>query len=152
MTSIAPRRIGFEELISVLIAEHAEIREKLANLEKSVESREFPSAAEILRELDSLFRQHIADEEAQVLRMLIDAYGVRGADEAITVFRQHRPIYRLMEEVKKLASLSPEELVTNEAKLKSMLEEHTQAEEARVFPKALSTFRREGGKRALDSR
>lgn len=151
MTSIAPRRIGFEELISVLIAEHTEIREKLANLEKSVESREFSSAAEILRELDDLFRQHIADEEAHVLRLLIEAYGVKGADEAIVVFRQHRPIHRLMLEVKKLASLSPEELVMNEAKLKSMLEEHTKAEEARVFPKALSTFRREGGKRAPDS-
>jgi Arc/MetJ-type ribon-helix-helix transcriptional regulator len=146
---VSPRRIEFEELISVLIAEHVEIRKELTHLKKSVESREFSSAAEILRELDRLFLQHIADEEAQVLRMLIDAFGVRGADEAITVFRQHRPIYQLMEEVKKLPSLSPEELAVNEARLRSLLEEHTKAEEDRVFPKAVSTYKERGNNPSL---
>ena len=140
MIPVAPRKIGFEELISVLIAEHAEIRKELVHLKRSVESREFSSAAEILGGLDRLFRQHIADEEAQVLRLLIEAYGVKGADEAIVIFRQHRPIYQLMEEVKKLALLSPKELALNEASLRNMLEGHTQAEENRVFPKALSTY------------
>jgi hemerythrin-like domain-containing protein len=147
LTPVTPRRISFDELISVLIGEHVEMREKMARLEESVERREYSSAAEILGELDRLFRQHIADEEAQVLRLLIDAYGVKGADEAIMVFRQHRPIYRLIEEVRKLASLSPKELVVNEANLKSLLIEHTEAEEARVFPKALSTFKRVRGQR-----
>jgi hypothetical protein len=151
LTPVTPRRVGFEDLISVLIAEHVEIMAKLANLERSVESREFSSAAKILGELDHLFRQHIADEEAHVLRLLIQAHGVKGADEAIVVFRQHRPIYRLMTEVKKLALLCPEELVMNEARLKSMFEEHKQAEEARVFPKALSTFKEAGGKLDLRS-
>lgn len=146
MTAVTPRRIEFEELISVLIAEHVEIMKELARLKKSVEGREFSSAAETLGELDRLFRQHIADEEAQVLRLLIDAYGVRGADEAIMIFRQHRPIYQLMEEVKKLASLSPEELALNEANLRSMLEKHTQAEENRIFPRALSTYKEGRGK------
>ena len=146
LTPVAPRRVGFEELISVLIAEHVEIRKELARLKGSVEGQEFSSATEILGELDRLFRQHIADEEAQVLRLLIEAYGVRGADEAIVIFRQHRPIYQLMEEVKKLASLSSEELALNEASLRDMLEKHTQAEESRVFPKALSTYRERRGK------
>ena len=140
MIPVAPRKIGFEELISVLIAEHAEIRKELVNLKRFVENRELSSAAEILGELDRLFRQHIADEEAQVLRLLIEAYGVKGADEAIVIFRQHRPIYQLMEEVKRFASLSPEELALNEASLRNMLEEHTQAEENRVFPKALTAY------------
>ncbi len=144
MIPISPRRIEFEELISVLIAEHVVMKKELLELERSLESREFASAAETLGGLDRLFRQHIADEEAQVLRLLIEAYGVKGADDAIVVFRQHSPIYKLMEEVKKLASLSPEELSLDEGKLRTMLEEHTKAEEARVFPRAMSTHRWRG--------
>jgi hemerythrin-like domain-containing protein len=138
---ISPRKIEFEELISVLIAEHVAIRKDLMKLERSLEGHEFASAAETLRGLDRLFRQHIADEESQVLRLLIEAYGVKGADDAIVVFRQHRPIYKLMEEVKKLASLSPEELSLDERKLRTNLEGHVMAEETRIFPKAISTHR-----------
>jgi hemerythrin-like domain-containing protein len=87
-----------------------------------------------------LFRQHIADEEAQVLRFLVEVYGVKGAESAIVVFRQHRPIYQLIREVEKLASLPPERLAVNEMKLRALLMEHTQAEETRIFPNALSTF------------
>jgi hemerythrin-like domain-containing protein len=131
----------FEELISVLIAEHAEMKRDLAKIRRAVSKRDFLSASGILRELDGLFKQHIADEEAQVLRILIDAYGVKGADDAIKVFRQHRPIYDLMEEVKRLASLSMEELASDEDRLRQLLDEHTLAEESRVFPRAMSTYK-----------
>jgi hemerythrin-like domain-containing protein len=135
------RKMGFEELISVLIAEHAEMKRDLAEIKQAVSKGDFLSASRVLQGLDSLFKQHIADEEAQVLRILIDAYGVKGADDAITVFRQHRPIYDLMEEVKRLASLSVEELASDEDQLRQLLEEHTMAEESRVFPRAISTYK-----------
>jgi len=131
----------FDELISVLVAEHVKMKNDLAEVKAAVSKKDFGSASRILKGLDGLFKQHIADEEAQVLRTLIDAYGVRGADDAIKVFRQHRPIYDLMEEVKKLASLSPAELASSEEKLSLLLEEHTLAEEKRVFPRALSTHK-----------
>ena len=131
----------FEELISVLIAEHAEMKRSLAEIKQAVSKGDFLSASRVLRELDRLFKQHIADEEAQVLRILIDAYGVKGADDAITVFRQHRPIYDLMEEVKRLASLSSEELASDEDRLRQLLEDHTLAEESRVFPRAKSAYK-----------
>jgi hypothetical protein len=38
--------------------------------------------------LDHLFKQLIADEEAKVLRILIDTYGVKGAGDAIKFFRR----------------------------------------------------------------
>ena len=122
------------------------MKEDLVDIKRSVSKRDFSSASKTLVHLDRLFRQHIADEEAQVLRLLIGAYGVKGADEAITVFRQHRPIYQLVEEVKKLASLPPEELALDETKLRRMLEEHTIAEENHIFPKAVSTYKEKGGK------
>jgi len=131
----------FEELISVLIAEHAEMKRDLAQIKQALSNRDFSSASRVLRELDLLFKQHIADEEAQVLRILIEAYGVKGTDDAIAVFRQHRPIYDLMEEVKRFASLSSEELASDEDRLRQLLEDHTLAEESRVFPRAVSTYK-----------
>jgi hemerythrin-like domain-containing protein len=131
----------FEELIAVLIAEHAEMKRDLADVRQAARKRDFSSASKILVELDRLFKQHIADEEAQVLRILIEVYGVEGADDAIKVFRQHRPIYDLMEEVKRLASLSTEELASNEDRLRQLFEEHTLAEESRVFPRAKSAYK-----------
>lgn len=130
-----------EDLISVLVAEHGKMKRDLEAVQQAVSKKEFASASRTLRALDDMFKQHIADEEAQVLRLLIEVYGVKGAEDAIMVFRQHRPIYDLMEEVKKLASLTPEELASSEERLRRLLDEHTFAEESRVFPKAVSTFR-----------
>ena len=135
----------FEELISVLVAEHGKMKRGLADVEQAVVGKDFPSASKILRELESLFKQHIVDEEAQVLRLLIDAYGVKGAEDAIAVFRQHRPIYNLMEEVKKLASLAPEDLAEREAELRTLLYEHTLAEETTIFPRAVTTHKERAG-------
>ena len=142
------RRMEFEELVSVLVAEHGKMKTGLEEVRLAVSRKDFSSATRILGELDVLFKQHIADEEAQVLRLLIDAYGIEGADDAIKVFRQHRPIYDLMDQVKKLASLSTEELASDEARLKRLLDEHTFAEEARVFPRALSTHRQRSSERS----
>ncbi len=138
--------MGFQELISVLVAEHAKMKSDLEEVERAVSQKDFASASRTLQGLDGLFRQHIADEEAQVLRILLDAYGVEWADDAIKVFRQHRPIYDLMEEVKKLASLSAEELASNEERLRRLFDEHTLAEEGRVFPRAASTYRERAAK------
>jgi hemerythrin-like domain-containing protein len=136
------RRIGFEELIALLVEEHGRMKAGMDALRTAVEDDDYVAASRLLGELDTVFRQHIADEEAQVLRLLIGAYGVKGTDDAIKVFRQHRPIYSLMEEIKKLSKLSPEELLEKEAKLKEMFASHAQAEEERVFPWSLSTYRK----------
>jgi hemerythrin-like domain-containing protein len=88
-----------------------------------------------------MFRQHIADEESQVLGLLIQQLGVMGAEEEVKVFRKHRPIYELMKRLEDLAALPASELEANQAKLNSLFDEHTAAEEARVFPRAMSLSR-----------
>jgi hemerythrin-like domain-containing protein len=143
LVSVLSRKMGFEQLIAVLVAEHAKMKGGLAEVEQAGSKKDFASASRILRGLDALFKQHIADEEASVLRLLIEAYGVEGAEDAIIVFRQHRPIYDLMEEVKKLASLSTEELASSQDRLRILFYEHTLAEESRVFPRAISTYRQQ---------
>lgn len=131
----------FEELITILIAEHVEMKNGLSDLRIALSKDDFSSVTRILNELDRIFKQHITDEEAQVLRILIDAHGVKGADDAIKVFRQHRPIYTLMQKIGEFAALTPEELAARSGELNTLFEEHTGAEESRIFPKAISTYR-----------
>jgi hypothetical protein len=142
-TEVPPlsRKMGFEELVSVLVGEHQQMKAKLAEVRGAVANLDFSGASKALNDLKAVFKQHIADEEAQVLRLLIETHGVKGSEDAIVVFRQHRPIYELMEKVNKLASLSPEELESDQMALKALLESHTVAEEARIFPTALDAHR-----------
>ena len=136
-TAVSPRRLELEALIRVLVEEHTRMKEGLGQVRASVARRDFASASLALKGLESVFRQHIADEEAQVLRLLIDRMGVKGASEEIKVFQQHRPIYQLMQKVKELSALSAPELEANQARLAALFDDHTLAEEQRVFPKAI---------------
>ena len=137
------RRMEFEELVRVLVVEHARMRAELENVKDSVGRHDFLTAAMALKRLDAVFKQHIADEESQILRLLIETYGTRGAAEEIMVFQQHRPLHQLMEIVEGLASLPPSELESNQTKLRVLFDEHTRREEEGVFPKAVDCYRRQ---------
>ncbi|MDV3278040.1 MAG: hemerythrin domain-containing protein [Nitrososphaerales archaeon] len=130
-----------EDLVAVLVAEHTEMKAGLENLRSALEARDYAAAKAILAGLKAVFTRHIADEEAQVLKVLIEAYGVKGAEDAIMVFRQHRPMYTLMEAIERFAALSPAELESKEEELNGLFGQHTKAEEERIFPWALSTHR-----------
>ena len=130
-----------DELISVLIAEHVQIKDGLETLQYRLAAKDFTSAKNVLSEVRGIFVRHIADEESQILRILIDAYGVNGANEAIEVFRQHRPIYEVMKAIEHFSDLPAQELESKEAELRSLLDRHTKAEENRIHPWTLSTYK-----------
>lgn len=117
------------------------MREGLRRTKEAADKRDFESAALALKQLDVVFRQHIADEEAQILRLLVGELGVKGAEEEIRVFQQHRPIYLLMQSVAELASKEASDLKTEQSRLNTLFDAHTIAEEERVFPRALSCYR-----------
>jgi len=133
----APRRLGLDALIRALTDEHAVMKAGLQRAEEAAKAGDFEGVSRALREIDPVFRQHIADEEATVLGLLIKTLGVKGAESEILVFRQHRPIYRLMERVAELAKRSAVELRASQLELDALFDEHTRAEEELVFPKAL---------------
>jgi len=137
-----PRKIPFDDLIRVLVAEHNLMKEGLRRAKEAAERNDFEGASRALKQLDRVFRQHIADEEGQIIRLLVGELGVKGAEDEIEVFRQHRPIYRLMQTVAELASKEESELGTEQAKLNDLFHDHATAEEERVFPKALSCYER----------
>ncbi len=137
-----PREMEFDKLIQVLLDEHRQMKAELEKVEAATLERNFPRASEHLRELESIFKRHIEDEEAQVIRLLIGSLGRDGAAEEIKVFQQHRPIYALMQQVSRLSSLATQELESEEASLRKLFDDHTAAEEGRVFPRALGCYRR----------
>ncbi len=132
----APRSMGLDALIRVLVEEHGVMRKGLERAREAAGRGDFDGVRAELRTVDPVFRQHIADEEATVLRLLIKQLGTKGAADEIRVFQQHRPMYQLMKKVSELASMSPAELRANQAELNSLFELHTKAEETKVFPRA----------------
>ena len=137
----APRKMDLAELIGVLEEEHRTMRRGLARVRDTASKGDYGEASVALRQLDSTFKQHIADEESSILRLLIDELGAKGAEREIRVFQQHRPIHKLMQTVGELASKSARELGTEQGKLESLFTEHTILEEENVFPRALGIFK-----------
>jgi hypothetical protein len=125
------------DLVRVLVDEHRTMKDGLRRAQDAAREGDFEAVGRALKELDPVFRQHIADEEATILGLLIKTLGVKGAEAEIIVFRQHRPIYQLMQKVGELAKKSPSQLHSSQSELESLFEEHTLAEEGRVFPRAL---------------
>jgi hemerythrin-like domain-containing protein len=130
-----------DELVRKLVEEHGRMRELLRQAKEATDMSDFEAVALDLKLLDPVFKQHIADEEAQILRLLIGTLGRKGAEEEIKVFQQHRPIYRLMLTVSELAAENADELRTSQARLNDLFDAHASAEEQRVFPRALSCLR-----------
>lgn len=133
-----PRKLELEALIKVLVGEHTVMRGVLQRAREAAGKQDFEAVGGALRELEPVFRQHIADEESQILGLLIEGLGVKGAAAEIGIFQQHRPIYQLMKKVAELAAMAPAELEANHARLNALFDEHTAAEEAHVFPRATS--------------
>jgi hemerythrin-like domain-containing protein len=134
----APRRVELAALVKILVSEHAVMKAGIERARDAAQAGDYEGVSRALKEVDPVFRQHIADEEATVLGLLIRTLGVKGAEAEILVFRQHRPIYQLMEKIADLARKSSAELRASQSELESLFEEHTMSEEQRVFPKALA--------------
>jgi hypothetical protein len=74
-----------------------------------------------------------------LLKLFIDAYIRKEADDAIRVFQQHRTMHKLAETISKKAVTSPEELGSLPSEFDKLGRSHFEAEEKRIFPRALKT-------------
>lgn len=135
---IAPRKMELTQLVETLVREHARMREGIAEARSAAAAGDYDAVRRALREVDPVFKQHIADEEAQILGLLVAKLGVEGAQAEIAVFRQHRLIYDLMNKVSELAMQSSSEIEMHQSELDEVFEEHTKLEETQAFPRALT--------------
>ena len=108
--------------------------EGLARARDAASRNDYEAVRTELKKLDPVFRQHIADEESQILGLLVEKLGARGAAEEVKVFQQHRPIYQLMKKVDGLASMSASELEAKQAELKDLFDRQLKQKKGRSNP------------------
>jgi len=139
---IVARPLELEELIALLTQEHEEQRRRLSELTDVLKKRDYARSAELAREFDNSTVQHIVDEENVLLKLFIETYGRKGADDAIKVFQQHRTLHKLTDTISRKAMNSPEELGSMPSEFDKLVRSHFDAEEERIFPWALQTHQR----------
>ncbi len=133
------RSLELKELISVLGQEHERTRQSLKELEAATSTRSYAKVAQLTHALWDDLRQHIIDEEARVLKVLIDAYGREGAKDAIATFREHRAVRQMTLDIENMATTTPAMIPPMQHKLQALLLAHFNAEEQRIFPWAVKT-------------
>ncbi len=144
--SVRPRKLELGELLNMLVEEHRQVKSLLNRLNTLLQEERYAEVAEELNNFKPYLDQHIIDEEATVLKVLLDAYGREGAERAIKVFQEHKEIHQLISEMRSAALSSPEGLAEKRDRLRTVLERHFRAEEEEVFPWALDTVRKRQGK------
>ena len=142
--TVKPRPLELEELIPVLLREREEQRIRITQLTDALAREDYAKTAELLESLSGSPTQHIVDDETQMLKLFLDAYGREGTSEAIKLFQQHRSKHKRVLALQQLGATSPKGLGSQEAEVKileKLGQEHDQAEEHSVFPLALKTSR-----------
>jgi len=137
-----PRSAGVEELIGVLEEEHDSVRDWLQEMLSYVETGNIVDFRRRLEIIDETMIQHMLDEEATLLRAIIEAFGREGAHESIEVFQEHVRIDALIKEMKREFA---DDMVPEREKLdrlSSMMKEHFLKEERGVFRCAMDAARK----------
>ncbi len=129
----------FEAFVASLVEAHGDIRRRLETIGTALKKQDSALAITSLRELREALDQHVVDEEARILKVLIDAHGREGAQDAIRTMQQHRSVHKLINDMLDTLPRSAEEAHKKHAELEKILREHFEAEERRIFPWALET-------------
>jgi hemerythrin-like domain-containing protein len=137
-----PRQLEIPSLLDTLVKEHGEVRTMLKDLSALMSDNKFLIAVDRIKVLKPNIDQHVIDEEAKVLKILLDAYGREKSARAIAVFQEHREIHQLIRELQESVYLSSDKSREVMDALEDLTERHFEAEESWVFPWVLETYRK----------
>lgn len=132
----------FEQVVSSLLRDHTEFREQLRSVRAALAKPDLKTAVASLREFGTSLDRHVVDEEARVLKVLIEVHGRDGAGEAIRTMQQHRRVVKLADELAHSLPLHPEQAPAKLAELEKLAEEQFRAEERRILPWAVETSKK----------
>ena len=128
-----------EQVVSSLVEDHARFRRQMRDLGAALSEGNAAGAADLLRQFGTSLDRHVIDEEARVLRVLIDVHGTEGAADAIQTMRQHRRIRERTDDLSRAMTIATETAVATLTDLEKLLNEHFSAEERDVFPWAVES-------------
>lgn len=127
------------KMIERLKREHLKLLPRLSEVEKACKS-DVNVAMKLLHELKDTILRHAVEEEARVMRVIMEKVKSDSAD-SIRIMQEHRWVSEFFEhELDKLPKEAPEEAREKVEKFIRDLREHFHEEEEIVFPLALSAL------------
>jgi len=69
---VRPRSLELPELINVLLKEHEDTRKDLLDLKNAIVEKDYTKIGKIINKFDQYLNQHIIDEEATLLKVLLN--------------------------------------------------------------------------------
>lgn len=139
---VKPRELELPALLERLMNEHDEIKNLLNELSILLFENKFLTVAKRLEELKLIIDQHIIDEEAKILKFLLNTVSKEESSQAIAVFQQHREIHQLLKKLRENAQLLREESTIIRGELENIMMMHFEAEEHRIFPLVIKFYKK----------
>ena len=137
-----PRELELPTLLERLINEHDEIKKSFRELSTLLFENKFLTVANKLEELKLIIDQHIIDEEAKILKFLLNTVSKEESSQAIAIFQQHREIHQLLKELQENVQLLRKESAIIRDELENIMMIHFEAEEHQIFPPVFKLYKK----------
>jgi iron-sulfur cluster repair protein YtfE (RIC family) len=132
-----PRNLEPKELIEKLKEEHRELPALIDDTMLTYQVGNLSGAFPILVQIRDLLSQHTIDEEAIILKIIIDKLNKEESEKYVEIMREHVAIMKNVDDAVESTYTGWTETVPLLENLKRISAEHHRKEEEMVFPKVL---------------
>ena len=133
-----PREIPMKELIEKLKEEHSALPGLIDDAIITYKTGNLSGAFPVIAEVRETLSQHIIDEEATLLKFLLEKLGKEASEPYIKILQDHPKIMKLVEQSVESTYTGWTETENDLNTLKEFLAEHHKQEEAELYPKVVS--------------
>ncbi len=133
-----PREFPVNELIEKLKGEHANLPAIIDDAIITYKTGNLSGAFPVIADVRETLSQHIIDEEAVLLKLLLDKLGKEATEPYIKILQEHTKIMKLVEQSVESTYTGWTETENNLNTLKEELAGHHKQEEEVFYPKVIS--------------
>jgi iron-sulfur cluster repair protein YtfE (RIC family) len=133
-----PRELPVNELIEKLKEEHANLPAIIDDAIITYKTGNLSGAFPVIADVRETLSQHIIDEEAVLLKLLLDKLGKEASEPYIKILQEHTKIMKLVEQSVESTYTGWTETENNLNTLKEELAGHHKQEEEVFYPKVIS--------------
>ncbi len=133
-----PREFPVNELIEKLKGEHANLPAIIDDAIITYKTGNLSGAFPVIADVRETLSQHIIDEEAVLLKLLLDKLGKEASEPYIKILQEHTKIMKLVEQSVESTYTGWTETENNLNTLKEELAGHHKQEEEVFYPKVIS--------------
>ncbi len=133
-----PRDLPIRELIEKLKEEHQNLPAIIDDAIITYKTGNLSGAFPVIADVRETLSQHIIDEEATLLKLLIEKLGKEASEPYIKILQDHPKISKMVEKSVESTYTGWTETEGDLTQLKEALSEHHKQEEEVLYPKVLS--------------